>query len=107
MSANRQKRRAPKTAFKPGQSGNPSGRPKSTLSKTLALALGKRAKDFEGSNEEAIVEKVVELAKAGDRAMIEFIWDRLEGKVAQPMELGGNDGTPIKFTLALGDAQRA
>lgn len=41
MSAIRQntERKAPKTAFKPGQSGNPSGRPKRTAEQKDALAM--------------------------------------------------------------------
>lgn len=38
---------------------------------------------------ENLVLRVSSLALAGDLKAIEFIWDRLEGKVAQPMEHSG------------------
>ena len=59
-------------AFEPGQSGNPAGRPKGVRSGT-ALAMEAL---LEGEAD-AITRKAIELAKAGDTAMIRLCMDRL------------------------------
>ena len=59
-------------AFEPGQSGNPAGRPKGVRS---ATALTMEAL-LEGEAD-AITRKAIELAKAGDTAMIRLCMDRL------------------------------
>ncbi len=58
--------------FKPGQSGNPSGRPKGSRNKaTLAVqAL------LEGEAEE-ITRKAIEMAKSGEMAAIKLVLERL------------------------------
>lgn len=98
-------RRAPRTAFKPGQSGNPGGRPKSTLNKTLAKLLAKKCPGEKFSNEEEICQKVIDLARRGDKEMIGFIWDKMEGKTL-PADASGALGG-LKFTLTLGDGDAA
>ena len=60
------------TRFKPGQSGNPRGRPRGSRHKTT-LAIEKLL-DGEG---EAITRKAIELAKGGDMAAIRICLDRL------------------------------
>ena len=73
--------------FKPGQSGNPAGRPprESCLSDAIWDQLN------EGDNLEAIAKEAVARAKAGDfRFLAEFL-DRFEGKVESKIELGGKD----------------
>ncbi len=60
------------TKFKPGQSGNPNGRPRGSRHKTT-LAIEKLL-DGEG---EAITRKAIELAKGGDMAAIRICLDRL------------------------------
>ena len=73
------------TRFKPGQSGNPSGRPKGSRHKTT-LAIEKL---LDGEGEE-ITLKAIELAKGGNMAAIRICLDRL----APPRK-----DRPILFTL--------
>ena len=85
--------------FQKGKSGNPSGRPKSNLGKLLSEYLQR----VEGGKrlEQKIVEKVCELAKKGDKDIIKFIWERLEGKVKEQVNID-SDG-PVTFTLKMGN----
>lgn len=96
--------KAPPHAFKPGQSGNPNGRPKSTLNKTLAKLLANKCPGRTFTNEEAVCRVVVELAKEGDKDMINFIWDRIVGKPLQTLS-SDNPNVPMFFTLSLGDSE--
>jgi hypothetical protein len=73
------------TKFKPGQSGNPNGRPKGSRHKTT-LAIEKL---LDGEAEE-ITRKAIDLAKGGDMAAIRICLDRL----APPRK-----DRPILFTL--------
>lgn len=65
--------------FKKGQSGNPAGRPKGSKNKItlmkLALELNLR-KQLENDAHE-ILRKAIELAKAGDQAMIKLLVDKM------------------------------
>ena len=58
--------------FKPGQSGNPAGRPKGARHRTT-LAI-EALLDGEG---EAITRKAIEAAKAGDMVAIRLVLDRI------------------------------
>ena len=60
------------TRFKPGKSGNPKGKPKGARHKVTILAEKLLDKDAKG-----VVEKCVELAKAGDSSAIKLIMDRI------------------------------
>jgi hypothetical protein len=62
----------PDTKFKPGRSGNPSGRPKGSRHKTT-LAIEKL---LDGEGEE-ITRKAIEKAKEGDMTAIRICMDRL------------------------------
>jgi hypothetical protein len=58
--------------FKPGQSGNPSGKPKGTRNKvTLALEA------LLDGEAEALTKKAIELAKGGDLVALRLCMDRL------------------------------
>lgn len=58
--------------FKPGQSGNPAGKPPGAKNRATALAQSL----FDGEAE-AITRKVIELAKAGDMMALKVCLDRL------------------------------
>ncbi len=72
-------------AFKPGQSGNPAGRPKGSRNKAL-LALQAL---LDGEADE-IGRKAVEMAKIGDTAAMRLVMERL---------LPPRKDRPIMFTL--------
>ena len=75
QTANRPKRKAPRTAFKPGQSGNPGGRPRT---RELTDALAKIVKPAELAKE---LKRLALKAKEETTrlAAIKYTWDRIEG----------------------------
>lgn len=70
------KRKPPAAAWKPGQSGNPNGRPKGSRNKVTVLkeAVLANAENIVLENLEEIVKTTVELAKAGDPTCLSIIW---------------------------------
>lgn len=70
--ASTQTRRVPRTAFKPGQSGNPAGMPKGTRHRATVMAEQLMAKDAK-----AIVQSVVDKAKGGDMVAARLVLDRI------------------------------
>lgn len=60
------------TRFKPGQSGNPAGRPKGALNATTRAVQAL----LDGDAEE-IARKAIELAKAGDGPVLRAVLDRI------------------------------
>ncbi len=89
--------------FMPGNLGGP-GRPVGVRNFTTkvrdALArLG--AKDAQGNPvavEEALVEKVIKMALAGDRKMIELIWNYLDGR---PLQNGNTQNNVNNFVTVV------
>ena len=88
--------------FKPGQSGNPGGKPpQKPFTDTIRMEMIAAANgdDFpvRPRTLRAIARKLLEMACEGDTKSIEIIADRLEGKVAQA--LVGADGGPLQITV--------
>ncbi len=80
--------------WQPGQSGNPHGRPPSSVTTIL-----KRTDEL---TNEQIAKKLIELALAGDLpALIHYI-DRTDGKVADKLQMTGTMlvATPDQLELA-------
>ena len=79
------------TRFKPGQSGNPKGRPKGVLYPSEELRRQLRQpypKDEEGrSYLQRLIAALLERAIGGDVGAIREVFDRLEGKPAQSVAL--------------------
>lgn len=74
-------KRVPTNAWKPGQSGNPKGRPLKGHSLTESL---KEAMDEQPDIKKALIAKTVELAlKSNDLAAIKMIWNYLDGMPTQ------------------------
>lgn len=75
--------------FQPGQSGNPAGKPKGIrhMSTLLEEAIKKVAEDTGTPEDIAIIKTVIDRAKKGDMKAIEHIWDRLEGKAPQSIDI--------------------
>lgn len=81
-------RKATGRPFKPGQSGNPGGRPKRGWSwgDLLQKALELEAKDGRPQKEH-VAEMMVEKALKGDARAFEVIADRMEGKPKQSVDM--------------------
>lgn len=89
------------TQWKPGQSGNPSGRPKKLhITDAIRAELAREGPDGI-PNDEAIARVLVELARAGNLDAIREIADRTEGKARQRIESGNEDGTGIPISLVM------
>ena len=86
-------------AFQPGQSGNPSGRPKADP----ALRAAAQAK-----TEEALNVLIAAMADEDVKVRImaaQAILDRGHGKPAQAIDLGNQDGETFKVTVSPTDAR--
>lgn len=95
------KRKAPATAWKPGQSGNPEGsRGRKIMSDALALALNRKADEVSAKacagididpNDiryiHVIAGQLAKKAAEGDIVAIKEIFDRIDGKVPQAQEI--------------------
>lgn len=78
------------TRFKPGQSGNPKGRPKSAL---YSDALRRKLSEVDETDEhkrtyaEILAEQAIIKAKSGDIQALNHVADRAEGKPRQSVTL--------------------
>ena len=80
-----------KHRFKPGQSGNPGGRPKSKLVTQAYQELLEKVDSESGKTvAQIIAEKVVIEAQDNNLAAVKEITDRTEGKAAQQVQLSGD-----------------
>ena len=94
------KRAAPKTAFKPGQSGNPQGKAKGTLSHASRILLNL----MQGGAEE-ITTVVIDQAKTGNLAAARLILERIVPPVKErPVSISLPD---ISTTGGISHAQAA
>ena len=75
--------------WKPGQSGNPSGRPKK---KPLTDALQRVLNKLSEQDAEVLVSEIVKRMATGDVGAFKEVADRVEGKVPTP--IGGTDELP-------------
>jgi len=80
-----------------GVSGNPAGRPKRAFILTDALRekLGQSIGGNGKTQLDAIICKLVTLARKGDTHAIQQIFDRLEGRPMQRQEISGPDGAAL------------
>ena len=94
------------TQFKPGQSGNPKGRPKGTgiTDRLRELVMG----DDESAKEtrEKLVNAAVGAAEDGDHRFWKEIVDRLEGPVKNRTELTGENGGPLPVVFEIVDSRK-
>ncbi len=90
-----------KTQFKPGESGNPSGRPPSLLSDAYKGLLEQVVEGDAKKRTYAqlIAEGQARAAVKGSTNAAKEIADRTEGKAKQSIEFSGKDGEPVSFNL--------
>ena len=103
QSANRPKRKAPRTAFKPGQSGNPKGRPKAMFKfgeylRTFLDSAHPQAAEINAKLGVQAVKTqldviVQRLAKDDPRILLQYAF----GKPVESHEITGADGAPLKL----------
>ena len=82
--------------WKPGQSGNPKGRPK-TDSVTKAI---RKLLDEGISGEplyEAIARVAIQRALKGDKAFWQFVVERMDGKVADSLQQSGEVEVVVRY----------
>lgn len=82
------------TQFKPGQSGNPGGKPKNDLAKEIAQAI------FE-NDADAIYKAFRKALLKGSAYTFKELADRAYGKVKERIEHTGADGAPLSVTVKL------
>lgn len=89
-----------------GQSGNPNGRKalQPELAPAIRAVLRRKVSSTDSrTNKQAVAEALVSLAIAGDVQAIRTVLERVDGKVPEPVQLTGDQGGPLVFTLNLGD----
>jgi hypothetical protein len=76
--------------------GAPVGNKNATKNKVWIQALNRAVAQDDGVRLRAAAEKLIDLAVAGDVAALRELGDRLDGKVAQQVLLGGDgSGDPL------------
>ncbi len=93
------------TQWKPGQSGNPKGRPKGSFS--LVTLLKKKLEQMPGGKNktyaEYFIDRVLNKAiKDGDVSMMRDVLNRVDGMPKQNHEVGGVGGKDITFKVVRG-----
>ena len=85
--------------WKPGQSGNPSGRPHKTPFAALLRIVEKKIANDPGGRVllDGIAQQLVAKASKGDLASIRELADRIEGTPPRSITLGGEGGGAIPF----------
>jgi len=88
--------------WKPGQSGNPKGRPrKEPLTDILRAVLAEKipnAKDSQSQLAHALIKNwVLEAIRTKDTTMVVEIFNRIEGKVKDRLAVGGEGDEPIRI----------
>lgn len=76
------------TRFKPGQVTNPGGRPKKKpLTDELRRLLRESSDGSQYTNAHMVAWEMIQRAKAGDVPAARLIWEYIEGKPVQPIDL--------------------
>ena len=93
----------PEHRFKPGQSGNPGGRPKTKL---ITQAYRELLEQLDPKEKitlaQLLAKKTVEQARKGSLAALKEITDRTEGKSVQPLSHSGLGSEPVAFHVFRG-----
>jgi len=92
MSENTVEEQKPAHLWKPGQSGNPAGRPKGAKNLTTQVreALKKIAEGTNTTYQELLIKRILHKAiKEGNEKMIKLIWNYMDGLPAQKIDFEG------------------
>ena len=82
--------------WKPGQSGNPNGRPKDQFSFMGILRSALAEENRSGKSVgERIIARYIKLALAGNGQALEALVARIDGKPAQSLTLKGDSAEPL------------
>jgi hypothetical protein len=101
--------------WKPGQSGNPAGRPKKGKTLTDILEKHGRKRDVlykdpatgeqrYMSRKEALAKELWMLALKGDVQAIKYIYDRIDGKPEQAIDMNAQVQGDLMYVLAGADS---
>lgn len=87
----------PKNQFKPGQSGNPKGRPKkdTSLTELMKEFLTHIPEGQEKTYKELFIQKCLQMAMKGDMQAIKLLWNYIDGMPQQ--DFTGNIDANITF----------
>jgi len=93
--------------FKPGQSGNPNGRPKKgqTFTDLLKEYLAQETKEPGKTRYDKLIEKMYEFAMQPDATMMKYLVDRVDGKPAESVQLSSDADEPMEITIVVKDAK--
>ena len=88
----KQSKYTPSTAWKPGQSGNPNGRPPRawTMSTLIEEALEEVEAQSGKSFKSLVAKRLAHMAVGGDIQAIKEINDRIDGKPKQSIDIEGS-----------------
>jgi hypothetical protein len=99
--------------WRPGQSGNVGGRPKTkpitdALRELMAEEYTGKEERFKGlTNAQVLALRLFEMAEGGDLKALEELATRLEGRAPQAVTMAGENGGPIAFmTLSREDNEK-
>ena len=81
------------TSFKPGQTGNPKGRPPkgTSLTDVMREFLEEIPEGQERNNKELFVQKSYDLAMKGDPTFAKLVWNYLDGMPQQKIDHTSKD----------------
>ena len=93
----------PEHRFRPGQSGNPGGRPKTKLiTQAYRELLEQLDPEEKKTLAQILARNAVKHARKGNLAALKEITDRTEGKAVQPLSHSGLGSEPIAFHVFIG-----
>lgn len=86
--------------WKPGQSGNPKGRPATSITTLLKRKLEEIPEGADKTYKEQLIDKVIMKAiRHGDKDMIKLSWNYIDGMPKQAHEITGKDGEPLMLAV--------
>lgn len=86
------------TSWKPGQTGNPNGRPPKgySITETVREMMTKKP-----ATKKALGTKILEMALQGDISAIKTIWSYMDGTPVQSNIISGDEKNPVRIDVGL------